>query len=280
MEMESPAYHFLRYRATPHHGLITRRCFRLLAALLDLPQRDSGARVGRGVVETIRLCRHAGSVLVGSAVRAVRMRAVTAEHRHQLTSAAIRWCALSVAWAAFAGTSSFVAGLSASSNALVAFGASSLLDGTASAVLVWRFRHEQSGADVDAVERRAAFAVGVVMSAVALYLGARAVNALAEQSGPETSPVGIVLTAASAVVLPLLARAKLRLAARLKSPGLRGDGVLSLAGAAMAAATLLSLVVDVTLDWWWADSVAALLVSTLLVVEGARTVASARALAS
>jgi hypothetical protein len=107
----------------------------------------------------------------------------------------------------------------ASSVALVAFGASSLLDGTASAVLVWRFRHERSGADVDAVERRAAFAVGVVMSAVALYLGVRAVNALAEQSGPETSGVGIVLTAASAAVLPLLARAKLRLAAQLKSSG-------------------------------------------------------------
>jgi divalent metal cation (Fe/Co/Zn/Cd) transporter len=168
----------------------------------------------------------------------------------------------------------------ASSVALVAFGASSLLDGTASAVLVWRFRHERSGADVDAVERRAAFAVGVVMSAVALYLGVRAVNALAEQSGPETSGVGIVLTAASAAVLPLLARAKLRLAAQLKSPGLRGDGVLILAGAVLAAATLVSLVVDTTLDWWWADSVAALLVSTLLLVEGARTVTSARSLAS
>jgi hypothetical protein len=52
------------------------------------------------------------------------MRAVMPEHRHQLTSAAIRWCALSVAWAAFAGASSFMVGLSASSNALVAFGAS------------------------------------------------------------------------------------------------------------------------------------------------------------
>jgi divalent metal cation (Fe/Co/Zn/Cd) transporter len=81
-------------------------------------------------------------------------------------------------------------------------------------------------------------------------------------------------------VLPLLARAKLRLAAQLKSPGLRGDGVLSLAGAVLAAATLVSLVVDTTLDWWWADSVAALLVSTLLLVEGARTVTSARSLAS
>ena len=48
----------------------------------------------------------------------------------------------------------------------------------------------------------------------------------------------------------------------------------------LAAATLLSLVVDTALDWWWADSVAALLVSTLLLVEGLRTVASARSLAA
>ena len=103
------------------------------------------------------------------------------------------------------------------------------------------------------VERRAASAVGVVMAAVALYLAFRSVNSLAEQSGPEGSTVGIVLTAASALVLPILARAKLRLAASLSSPGLRGDGVLSLAGATLALATLLSLVADAVLDWWWAD---------------------------
>jgi divalent metal cation (Fe/Co/Zn/Cd) transporter len=35
---------------------------------------------------------------------------------------------------------------------------------------------------------------------------------------------------------------------------------------------------DAALDWWWADSVAACLISMLLLVEGARTAASARAL--
>ena len=204
---------------------------------------------------------------------------MTSVDRQELTLAAIRWCALSVGWAALAGSCSFVAGLGASSNALVAFGASSLLDGTASAILIWRFRHERSGADVDAVELRAASAVGMVMAAVALYLAFRSVNALAEQSGPERSTVGIALTAASALVLPILARAKLRLAAPLSSPGLRGDGVLSLAGAMLALATLLSLVADAALGWWWADSVAACLIATLLFIEGARTTATVRSLA-
>jgi divalent metal cation (Fe/Co/Zn/Cd) transporter len=80
------------------------------------------------------------------------------------------------------------------------------------------------------------------------------------------------------VVLPVLARVKLRLAKELNSPGLRGDGVLSLAGAVLALATMLSLLLDAALDWWWTDSVAALLIAAMLLVEGPRTVATARQL--
>jgi hypothetical protein len=94
----------------------------------------------------------------------------TGEGRHRATLSAARWCAISVAWATFAGVSSLVAGLASSSVALVAFGANSLLDATASAVLVWRFRHERAGGDAHLVERRAAMAVGVVMAGVGVYL--------------------------------------------------------------------------------------------------------------
>jgi divalent metal cation (Fe/Co/Zn/Cd) transporter len=171
--------------------------------------------------------------------------------------------------------SSLVVGIASSSVALVAFGANSVLDATASAVLVWRFRHERAGGDAHTVERRAAIAVRVVMTGVGLYLGARATRALVERHGPESSPFGIALTAAAVLVLPVLARAKLRLAAALNSPALRGDGVLSLAGAVLAAATLASLVLDAALDWWWADSVAALLIAGMLLIEGPRTVKAA-----
>jgi divalent metal cation (Fe/Co/Zn/Cd) transporter len=90
--------------------------------------------------------------------------------------------------------------------------------------------------------------------------------------------VGIILTAASILVLPVLARGKLRLAAPLQSPGLRGDGVLSLAGAVLAAATLLSLALDAALDWWWADALAAVLIAAMLLTEGRRTITRARLL--
>jgi hypothetical protein len=148
----------------------------------------------------------------------------TVENRPRLAMKAAYWCVVSVAWATFAGVSALVAGIASSSVALVAFGANSVLDATASAVLVWRFRHERSGGDAHSVERRAAIAVGVVMTLVGFYLAARAVSALAEHHGPESSPFGIALTAAAALVLEgprTVARARqfVRLPAQIAPPG-------------------------------------------------------------
>ena len=202
---------------------------------------------------------------------------MTTSDRHDLLAAAILWSVLSLAWAGAAGAASIGAGIAASSVALVGFGANSLLDAGASAVLVHRFRHEHLGrGEADTVERLAGYAVGAAMIAVALYLAASSISALAGHSEPHTSAFGIGLAAASLLALPVLARAKLRLAAPLGSSALRGDGVLSLAGAVLAAATLVALLLDAALGWWWADAVAALLIAAILVTEGSRTIANAR----
>ena len=198
------------------------------------------------------------------------------DDRSLLLSAAIYWSAASLIWASLVGLTSIVAGIAASSVALVGFGANSFLDGSASAVLVARFRHEHLGrGDADPIERRSGYAVGAAMIGVALYLTASAISALASSSEPETSVVGVAITTASVVVFPVLARAKLRLAGPLGSTALRGDGVLSLAGAILAAATLASLALDSAFGWWWADAVAALLIAAILLGEGARTISSA-----
>lgn len=197
--------------------------------------------------------------------------------RKDLLAAAMRWSVLSLVWAGVVGVASVIAGLAASSVALVGFGANSVLDGSASAVLVHRFRHEHLGrGEADAIERLAGFVVGAAMIAVALYLGVSSVSALATHSEPDRSGLGTALAAASVLVFPVLARAKLRLAAALGSTALRGDGVLSLAGAVLAGATLISLLLEATFDWWWADAVAALLIGAILLAEGSRTIADAR----
>jgi divalent metal cation (Fe/Co/Zn/Cd) transporter len=204
------------------------------------------------------------------------LRMAVSPERVDYVGGAIRWCALSVGWALLVGATSLAAGVDARSTALIGFGLDSLVDGSASAILVWRFGHERVGTrSSDELERRAAQVIGAILPLIALYLVVRASIALADHSGPESSPLGIALTGASIAVLPFLAHAKLRLARALESQALRADGVLSGAGAALAAATLIGLALSTAVDWWWADSVAALLIAATLAREGLFTVQAA-----
>lgn len=100
---------------------------------------------------------------------------------------------------------------------------------------------------------------------------AQAARSLITGEHPGQSAIGIVLLAASLAVLPVLGYIKLRLAARLHSRALRGDAILSTAGAALAAVTLTGLAVNQTLGWWQADPAAASMIAVFLFREGWRT---------
>ena len=71
-------------------------------------------------------------------------------------------------------------------------------------------------------------------------------------------------------MLPWLAWRKFRVGSELGSPALRGDGVLTLAAAALAAITLAALLVNAAFDWWWADPLAALVIACTLGLEAVR----------
>lgn len=176
-----------------------------------------------------------------------------------------------MAWAAIAGVTSVIAGAVAGSLALLAFGLDSVIDGSASAVLVWRFRRELQGAiRASDAERVAARAVAAAMLTAAAYVLAQAVRSLIMGTHPGHTVTGLVLLAASVVVLPPLGWIKLRLAARVGSRALRGDGTLSAAGAALAAAALAGVAVDRWLGWWWADPGTASLIALFLLDQGWR----------
>jgi divalent metal cation (Fe/Co/Zn/Cd) transporter len=80
--------------------------------------------------------------------------------------------------------------------------------------------------------------------------------------------VGIVLAAVSLVVMPVLAIAKRRTADRLGSPTLRADAAETFLCTWLSAILLTGLLLNATLEWWWADSVAALGIAGLAVKEG------------
>ena len=164
------------------------------------------------------------------------------------------------------------AGAITGSVALLAFGLDSVIDGSASGVLVWRFRLEVRGAGrADHAEVVAAGAVAVAMLTAAAYVVAQAARSLITGARPGQSAAGLVLLAGSVVVLPVLGYIKLRLAGRLRSRALRGDGVLSVVGAALAVVALAGVAVERALGWWQADPVAASLIALFPAGEGWRT---------
>ena len=154
---------------------------------------------------------------------------------------------------------------------MAGLGLTALLDSSASVVLVWRFRTERHDpVAAEQLERRAQAVVSLTMIVVALYVGVQSIRALVDGAHPETSAFGLILATASLVVLPWLAWLKLRVASRLASRALRGDGVLTAASAALAAVALAALILNSAFDWWWADPAAALLIASALAIEAMR----------
>jgi divalent metal cation (Fe/Co/Zn/Cd) transporter len=196
---------------------------------------------------------------------------LSSSDRAELVVAALRLSYFTIAWNGAVGLAALVVSVIDGSLALAGLALTALLDSSASVVLVWRFRKERHDpVAAEHLERRAQAVVSVTMLVVAVYVGVQSIRALVDGSHPEASAFGLVLAAASLLVLPWLGRLKLRVASRLRSRALRGDGMLTVASAALAAVALAALLLNSAFEWWWADPAAALLIATALAVEATR----------
>ena len=176
---------------------------------------------------------------------------------------------VTVGYNALEGLVAIAAGITAGSVALTGFGIDSVIEVTSGALLWWRLRAELGLAPLGpTVERRAARGAGFLLLALGVYIVTDSVRVLVTGSRPESSLIGIVLTAISLIVMPLLARRKLRVAASLGSRALRADAHETIVCAWLSATTLLGLGLNAVLGWWWADPVAALAMLPLIVREG------------
>jgi len=192
----------------------------------------------------------------------------------------LRLSVLSILWSGTAGSIAISAALVSGSLSLLGFGADAVIDALASTALVWRFLVEARQPErAAAVERIAERVVGVALLALALYLAAGSVRALAAQARPETSTASLVLLLASAVALPPLAYGKFRVAKHLGSGALRADSILTAVAALLAVISLVSLAASQAFGLWWADAVAAMLVCLIVVREGWSSLALSRSAA-
>jgi divalent metal cation (Fe/Co/Zn/Cd) transporter len=178
-----------------------------------------------------------------------------------------RWLSwASLGYMALEGLVAVVAGIAAGSIALIGFGIDSAIEGFASVVIVWRFTGWRTFSH--AAESRAQKLVAIQFFILAPYVAVEAVRALANAHHPEESIVGIVLAAASVIVMPALGRAKQRIGGRIGSSATASEGKQNLLCAYLAAALLVGLLGNALFGAWWLDPVVALLIAYVAVQEG------------
>ncbi len=206
----------------------------------------------------------------------VAMSAATAPappDRRRLLRRGGRLAGITIGWNVLEGVVAIAAGAAAASVALVGFGVDSFVETASAVVVFWRLRAELAGgADAgraEAIERRSARVAGLLLIALAAYIAIDAARRLAGYgSEARESLPGMALTALSLVVMPILGRAKLRVASALGSRTLRADAFETIACAWLSATTLAGLALNALLGWWWADPVAALVLVPLILREG------------
>jgi len=184
--------------------------------------------------------------------------------RSQTISRGRRLEYFTVAYNALEGLVSIVAGLMAGSVSLVGYGLDSAIEMTSGAALLWRLRHD----GMDGAERTALRIVGWCFIALGLYVAYESGAALILHKTPDKSVAGIVVAASSAVVMPLLAKAKRRVAGGIGSAAMMADSRQADLCAYLSAILLVGLLLNATLGWWWADPVAGLAMVPIILKEG------------
>jgi divalent metal cation (Fe/Co/Zn/Cd) transporter len=173
---------------------------------------------------------------------------------------------LSLAWMGTEGVVGIATGVVAGSIALTGFGTNAFVEGFASVVIVWRFTGRRLHSEK--AEARAHRIVAIQFFVLAPYVAYEALGKLWHGEQADTSWLGIALVTTSAIGMPLLGRAKQRLAHELGSGATHGEGTQNVLCGYLALAVLGGLLGNTLLGWWWLDPVAALAIAALAVREG------------
>jgi divalent metal cation (Fe/Co/Zn/Cd) transporter len=175
--------------------------------------------------------------------------------------------AVTIAWMTFEAAFSLWAAWRARSPALLAFGGDSAIELLSAAVVLWRFRSRSS----EHAERTAARTTGALLILLAVYVILASVLSLRGYVEPKSSYLGIGVLVAAALVMPWLARQKRRLSAETGSAALRADATESALCAYLSIIALAGITLHAVWQLQWADPVAALAITPLVLYEARET---------
>lgn len=178
---------------------------------------------------------------------------------------------VTIAWNGIEGVVALVAGVAAGSISLVGFGLDSAIEVSAALALAWRLRQERRADCTQPSDRVAVRMIAGSFAVLAAWVAVEAIRDLADHHEPEASAVGIAVASLSLLAMPVLARAKRRLAPVLGSAAVVADARQTYLCALLSAVLLVGLAANAALDWWWADPVAGLAIAALAAREAVRT---------
>ena len=182
---------------------------------------------------------------------------------------------VTLAWMLIECGVSLYAAAAAHSPSLLAFGSDSLVELLSATVVLLQY-----GSPKSISEQKAARIAGALLFVLAFVVASTALLSLVLHWRPETSYLGMMITVAALVAMPVLATLKRKEARRTHNPALAADAVQSATCAYLALITLAGLAANAAFHIPWVDSVAALLASRSFLKKGARHGRDTRALAA
>ncbi|WP_299569546.1 cation transporter [uncultured Williamsia sp.] len=185
--------------------------------------------------------------------------------RRAVLSRRIRWfVAITITYNVIEAVVALVEGTRVSSTALIGFGLDSVIEVSSAAAVAWQF----AGRDPEAREKVALRIIAVSFFALAAYVTVDAVRGLLGAADTRHSVVGIVLTALSLVIMPVLSHAQRRAGRELGSASAVADSKQTLLCTYLSAVVLAGLVVNSLFGWSWADPIAGLVIAAIAVRDG------------
>ena len=193
---------------------------------------------------------------------------MTPESRSALVRRGQKLSRITLAYNSLEGLISILIGALAGSISLVGFGADSVIEVSSSVAALWRLRSDADPAQRLRTERLTLRLIGASFLALAIYVVVDAMRSLYLHEKPEKTLPGIAIAAASVVVMPMLARAKRRVAVALGSRALTADAMQTTLCTWLSAIVLVGVGLNAFLGWWWADPVAAICMTPIIAKEG------------
>lgn len=181
-------------------------------------------------------------------------------------AAVLQW--LTIGHGLVEGVVAIIASGQSGSVALLGFGLDSLVEVVSASVVIWRLASIARAGRLHLSEQAGLRLVGVGFVILAVSIATDGVSALLRHEAPKESLLGIAIALASVVMMPFLGQAKKKIGGEIGSEAMKADSKQTHFCAYLAGITLVGVGLNSSLGWWWADSVAALLMVPIMAWEG------------